>query len=69
MGANEDLGRDDKLLYAVDITLLPDEVRAALDALQVALEDNTDYLHSQVTFDDLRTPRCVPDVQVIVDKI
>lgn len=68
MPASEDLGREGTMMYQTDVTLMPDEVRTAIDQLMVALEDNTDYLHAQVTFDDLRKD-CEPTIHCIVEKL
>ena len=68
MSGYEEIGKDNRMMYKTDVTLLPDDVRHCLEKLQMALAAETDYLHVQVTYDYLQTDRCEPTMHVVVER-
>lgn len=55
------------MMYKTDHTLLPDKVLEAMLELHQALVEETDYLHVQLTMDDLREG-FNPSMHVVVAK-
>lgn len=60
---------DDKMHYKMDPTLLPTEVLQEINRLRNVLKEHTDYIHLQVTFDDLQLDCCDPVVDVIAPNL